>query len=67
MSQGPKLICLVSVDDDNGQHWYYAGTPDTDVAQAMALDRGFTSGTFTVKAGPNKFGIQNGEWRQIAP
>ena len=67
MSNGPKLICLVSADDGNGQHWYWAGTPDPVEAEKMAIDRGLEEGKFTVKAGPNKFGVKHGEWQQAAP
>lgn len=67
MSKGPNVICLIRVSDSLGEHWYYAGTPDVEEASIMAIERGFEPNTFTVKAGPNKFGIQHDEWKQAAP
>ena len=67
MSKGPRQICMVKIEDEVGEHFYYAGTDDTNEAFEMALERGYREFQVTVKGIPNRFAIQHGEWRQAAP
>ena len=67
MSKGPKLICLVTVNDEIGIHVYYAGTPNKVEALSMAADRGHEGDAVSAKQIPNKFAIQHGAWTQATP
>lgn len=67
MASGPKVISMIKVNDELGEHWYYAGTDNNYDAEQIALTQGHKAEAVTIKQIPNKFGIQHGEWRQAAP
>ncbi len=67
MSQGPRLIAVVTINDQFGVRIFYAGCETQEDALIMAAQRDHVGAGVTAKIGPNKFGIQHGEWKQVAP
>lgn len=57
------MIWLVTAKTEVGVEKYFAGAESLEDALLMAAQRGFTGDAVRAKEGPNKFGVQRGEWR----